>query len=26
MKIVEEEGASFAFPTQTVYLQREEQK
>ena len=26
MKIVEEEGASFAFPTQTVYLQREDQK
>lgn len=26
MKIVEEEDASFAFPTQTVYLQREEQK
>ena len=26
MKIVEEEGASFAFPTQTVHLQREEQK
>ena len=26
MKIVEEEGTSFAFPTQTVCLQREEQK
>ena len=26
LKIVEEEGASFAFPTQTVYLQREAQK